>query len=447
MKQEDRPSSAEPTSPWRRLGQWARKRPTLVARWEAIRGLVRRGQDALLPYQRRFEELERSWKRKLGPLCGSAYDVDWNRFRPLRLSREEDWSDWLAWLLKTSVTGLLGETIFGTFLKDHDFKTPKVEREYPKGQERRVDLALQWRTGDSCTSLEVKVKDKNFEKTFETCQMLERCKPGVRWNHAILIPDRSENAWSSVVGQHERDEVRVVLWRDVAHGLRKCLWANQEPVCWKAWAWSFCRAVEHHLLELRRPPWSNRGASRLVMAARWVDLLETDRAEINMNMKPEMKAFLEEGLRVYADAKDTVETFEKELERLFGAALEGKPTWTKQRTMDKLALGGTGDGDQFWLCTHLKGQCPLGKEVDVECGLWWNTPKVAEPIIFYTCLWRGEEGIRFKWAGGNDPIRNFDLYDRTHLYLPVPASLEIEGPLDDLFNAILRHLTESASAS
>ena len=31
----------------------------------------------------------------------------------LRLSREEDWSDWLAWLLKESGTGILAAAMFG----------------------------------------------------------------------------------------------------------------------------------------------------------------------------------------------------------------------------------------------------------------------------------------------------------------------------------------------
>ena len=46
------------------------------------------------------------WADRLADLGGEPVCQDWSRFRPLRLSREEDWSDWLAHLIETSSTGV-----------------------------------------------------------------------------------------------------------------------------------------------------------------------------------------------------------------------------------------------------------------------------------------------------------------------------------------------------
>jgi hypothetical protein len=45
------------------------------------------------------------WDDALHGVGGDPLRENWARFRPLRRSREEDWSDWLAYLLESSRTG------------------------------------------------------------------------------------------------------------------------------------------------------------------------------------------------------------------------------------------------------------------------------------------------------------------------------------------------------
>ena len=45
--------------------------------------------------------------RALKAFGGDPSSTDWSNFRPLRLSREEDWADWLMHLIEQSGTGLL----------------------------------------------------------------------------------------------------------------------------------------------------------------------------------------------------------------------------------------------------------------------------------------------------------------------------------------------------
>jgi hypothetical protein len=85
--------------------------------WNAISQMQKGVRTALAPIRERFEGLQENWKHKLLPLCGDSLPRDWSDFRPLRVSREEDWSDWLAWLLKTSITGFLAEALFGVQTK------------------------------------------------------------------------------------------------------------------------------------------------------------------------------------------------------------------------------------------------------------------------------------------------------------------------------------------
>jgi hypothetical protein len=368
MKLENEPSFAKLLSSWPRITAWAGKWSILAPQWPIITHLKQSAYDALLPCKKRFQELDEMWRLKLRPLCGDSYEPDWQRFRPLRLSREVDWSDWLAWLLGTSATGHFAETIFGAFL-NCNFISPKTEREEPKGQDCRADIVLQWKNGGQCTSVEVKVDDDNFEKTFETCGILERWKPGVRWTHTILLPEGAKDAWNATFPHRASIRVGMILWRDVAHGLRHSLWEGQEPVIWQAWALAFCRSVEVRLLGLSLPLPSNDGFQQLVMAARWNGILETSEAESNKDMKPEKKAFLREGVQLYAEAKDIVETFETQMVCLLKDTIDGQPSWMQGPIADKPKFCST--GEQRWLYTTIKGKCPLGKEANAALrGTW-----------------------------------------------------------------------------
>src|SRR5690242_15149797 len=60
-----------------------------------------------------LNELLDKWKHLLKVDFGTDPTYrDWRQFRPLRLSREEDWSDWLAYLIECSDTGAFACCLF-----------------------------------------------------------------------------------------------------------------------------------------------------------------------------------------------------------------------------------------------------------------------------------------------------------------------------------------------
>ena len=63
----------------------------------------------------RYEELHRlldKWNCELDFLGKDPTHTDWNSFHVLRLSREEDWSDWLGFLIAQSETGVFSQNLF-----------------------------------------------------------------------------------------------------------------------------------------------------------------------------------------------------------------------------------------------------------------------------------------------------------------------------------------------
>jgi len=232
---------------------------------------------AILPRLYEYQESEHRWEKRLQPLCGNQYGCDWSKFRPLRVAREEDWSDWLAWLLETSDTGCLGKLLFGqTTDAEKDFKSPSVHRE-KWAKDRRADIVVTWNTTQT-THIEVKIRDKNFDKTFETANKLRKTAPDRDWHDFILIPSELKGAWNEVAQAHGNEEtvrVKVILWDDIVHGLRKCLWNNLECILWRAWAWTFCSAIERKILSLEPIDKKRKTLSpaEAYMTVRWLKIL------------------------------------------------------------------------------------------------------------------------------------------------------------------------------
>jgi hypothetical protein len=244
--------------------------------WEPIQELSETAESAFAPNRNRYQHLRRLWEGKLRDLAGDLTGTDWARFRPLRLSREEDWSDWLAWLMETSTTGTMAEEMLGRHLgcRSTALATPKIRREVPTDtKERRADIVVRWRSGRQ-THIEVKVGDENFDKTFETCRGLHGNRCPEDWCDAILIPDTSKAAWDEVAEAHiDDDPVDIILWSDVARGLRRALWHGRESTAWQVWAWTFCGAIESQILGLQEPKLRGPGMGELDMLSRWVEVL------------------------------------------------------------------------------------------------------------------------------------------------------------------------------
>lgn len=193
----------------------------------------------------------RRWQGWLEPL-GEVSSMDWRRFRPLRLSREEAWTDWLAHLLEHSVSGVLAEDLLAGHeaLPPVEFKRLNVAREVCSSEgERRADLIIEWKT--AVAHVEVKVGDQDFEKVFETGRLLEEAYGRRRaWADYILLPPEDLEKWlevAAVAGPNERS-VKAVTWADVAGGLRRAMRSGAESLPWRTWAHSYCGAAEQRLL-------------------------------------------------------------------------------------------------------------------------------------------------------------------------------------------------------
>jgi hypothetical protein len=241
--------------------------------WAPIVQMVYKAHEALAPAKGEYNRLYTAWQNKLQSLGGDPSAQVLENFRPLRLSREEDWSDWLAWLLEKSETGVLAETLFGSVM-DCDaasLKLPRVKREEPsEDQERRADLVVKWKSGKAA-DIEVKVGDRQFGKTLETAAKLKS------QHHFILITEDLLPDWSDIESDHVREahkgQINVILWSHVVRGLRRCLWEGRESLAWRAWAWTFCGAIEQKLLGLRRPVQQQSEVSQLQMTLAWLDVL------------------------------------------------------------------------------------------------------------------------------------------------------------------------------
>jgi hypothetical protein len=158
-------------------------------------------------------------------------------------------------------------------------------------------------------------------------------------------------------------------------------------------------------------------------------------------MQREMKKFLEAGLTQYAKAKSTIAAFEDEVEDRLKAAV-GKQRWSPLTSvkLGRPIPGGSSGGDGYWISMEITGRSQRHEDAVIDCGLWWNAPDISEPIIYADFFNQPKRVTNFPWDGNKKGIGSFKRWDRTHLYLPIPRSLEIADPLNRLLDALLKQL-------
>ena len=260
-----RPNAVEPRV-HDELQSWA-----ALDSWTALAGAAADQEEATV------REQVQEWAMRLKDLGGEPSFSDWAGFRPLRLTREEDWSNWLGFLLSQPSGHALVKHLFGP-------DAPAIaDVEYERafgGHERRVDLLLHWKDGTS-SSIEVKVGDESLAKTFDTIELCEREFPR-RWKHHwILLPQGSLGSWNAVADERDPQGkvCRVITWDEVAVGLRRLLWSRATLPGVAAWALALCGAAEQQLLGVPRMGTAGSASERLRAASLRRRLLEEGRRE------------------------------------------------------------------------------------------------------------------------------------------------------------------------
>ena len=179
---------------------------------------------------------------------------------PLRTNiDEEDWSQWLAHLLRTS-TGEFAQAFLGTPNRPPD----RVRREvvfFGEQSNRRADILVEYE--DTAVSIEVKNGDDHYGKTPHTAGLIER-HDDRDWSHILLLQkdrlprlrqtfeenlDLSEEEAPTIRSDQSAD-IDVRYWQDVSRVLRRMLLDGSEPDShWEASAYLFITLIEQRVLE------------------------------------------------------------------------------------------------------------------------------------------------------------------------------------------------------
>lgn len=105
----------------------------------------------------------------------------------------------------------------------------------------------------------------------------------------------------------------------------------------------------------------------------------------------EMGAFVREGLRRYADARDAVDAFEREIQDRLCEALEQKNNWENfkaspvvrgERGRGKAISSGVWGGDTgrtIWAYRVASDE----SDGWVDLGLWWASPSFPDAVVAY----------------------------------------------------------------
>jgi len=198
--------------------------------------------------------------RAFSPLS-DPLKVDFGTHRWLSSSREEAYSDWLAWILEQISNPQLLLRLFGIqdgFTPIDSVETPTIEREIPiLDRVRRLDLVVRF---GRHLELVVEVKTKPFDQHEVQSQLADYAA----WASNRTIPTRCFFLAVEATGLECPEAFEILPWQEFSlriRGLAQQSILNSEEgfggstnLVRAAMALAFCGAIERNLLALTGQP-------------------------------------------------------------------------------------------------------------------------------------------------------------------------------------------------
>jgi len=179
---------------------------------------------------------------------------------PLRPNQEENWSQWLAHLLRGNDGVLLGE-LFGRYNSVPESVEREVYLPDSDAPDRYADILV---FDDNLgISIEVKKGDEHYKKTTHTAGLVEE-HFARDWTHILLVPGYKRPALQSAfedtietatedrsqIQSEQSRPVSIVFWREISEAIRRILLSERTvSPHWEASAYLFCTLIEQKLLE------------------------------------------------------------------------------------------------------------------------------------------------------------------------------------------------------
>lgn len=221
----------------------------------------------LAELQSMLNELRGCWQGAGSPFDTDPLSINWSsdvrQAGPLRTGQEENWSRWLAELIRDS-SGTFTTALFGSTYEHPT--TVRCERAFHDEElhDRRVDIIAEF--DEIAVTIEVKIGDEYYEKTGQAAYLAERDDPQNRaWDHYLLLPEGKREALQAAFEDRLKERgdqtvvepanpqerpITVLYWSQIARTLRRTLLTDQElRDHWNASAFLFTTLIEQKIMD------------------------------------------------------------------------------------------------------------------------------------------------------------------------------------------------------
>lgn len=225
--------------------------------------------EALSSVKSIFTEVQQQWEQSSSRFDNGPLSAEWTGNDPMEgplwTRQEENWSQWLAHLIRTAPSSFT-EDLFGV---EYRIRPRFVEREqlltHGDMINRFPDILVQY--PKSGVSIEVKKGDKAYKKTIDTAELIEIHYPK-DWSHLLLLPmrkksvlrDTFDNAFADteerpVIRTDRANDIHIVYWEDVSRIIRRVLQNEHEvDAHWEASAYVFATLIEEKIAKFVPQP-------------------------------------------------------------------------------------------------------------------------------------------------------------------------------------------------